>query len=219
MLFWIRVNSRRNVSSRRFVGSALRAAIKRPVDLFLDKIRILQQPDDLAPHQRVKKILAHWSVVAQGPTEVAPRVGTEAAVVIDLAGARARRRSIERVATFSARHQTLHHTRRDRATRGMELVGLKPLLSQREGFRADNRRHRNLDPLLSWLLVAGAVAWRDAAAEPDGPRDTLAPRRLRLAEAGGGLCTQGCATSPKPSNVPSVQFACASARLAYSANQ
>src|ERR1700675_3554287 len=119
---------------------------------------------------------------------MAPCVGAEAAVVVvNPARGRARRRAVEGVAALAARHETLDNAGSDRAAGSMTLIGLKPLFSQSEGFRRDNRRYRDLDPFRPRPLVGRTVAWRDAAAQTYRAGDALARRRLRLAETGRSL--------------------------------
>jgi hypothetical protein len=76
----------------------------------------------------------------------------------------------------------LHDTGGHGAPRRVNLVGLESLLGKCEGLLADNRRHRNRDPILSRSFVTGAVTSGHATAHPDRPRDALARRHRRLTE-------------------------------------
>jgi hypothetical protein len=52
----------------------------------LDQAGILQQADHLGPDDVVEEILADGAVIAHWATEASPSVGTEASVVVDVAG-------------------------------------------------------------------------------------------------------------------------------------
>ena len=77
----------------------------------------------------------------------------------------------------------------------MVFVGLQPFGSEHESFLADKRRYGNGNPVGAWALMAGAVARRNASAQPNGPGNALARRDRRLAETGdtlvGGIAQHG----------------------------
>ena len=51
----------------------------------------------------------------------------------------------------------------------MVFVGLQPFGGERESVLADERRYGNGNPVGAWALMAGAVARRNASAQPNGP--------------------------------------------------
>lgn len=59
--------------------------IKATVQLSGDEPRILDQPNDLLPHDVVEQILADRAAVANGTAEMAPAILTQAAVIVDFA--------------------------------------------------------------------------------------------------------------------------------------
>ncbi len=74
------------------------------VELVLDQARILQQADDLGPDNLIEEILADRAVIADRAAEPPPGVRADAAVVVDVAGARPGRRARQGVAALAARH-------------------------------------------------------------------------------------------------------------------
>ncbi|MHC2227764.1 hypothetical protein ACVL91_005961 [Bradyrhizobium elkanii] len=103
---------------------------------------------------------------------------------MDGSSARPGRGAIEPIAAFGAAQQSLQGARRDRASRGMLLVGFQKLVRQCEGLFADDGRHRDFDPLCARKLMICAIARSDAAAQSQRPRHTHARRDPRLAKAG-----------------------------------
>src|ERR1700751_3229460 len=96
-------------------------------------------------------------VVTRRSAKMAPCIRTQAAIVMDHARARSRRRAIESVAAFAARDQALDNARCDGATRRVIFVALKTLCSKRESFFSYDRWHWDLDPLGPGPLVVGAI--------------------------------------------------------------
>ena len=121
-----------------WIGGAGR--LQSPIDLGADQCRILEQADHFAPDDVIEQVLAHRPTVAQRPVEMAPGVGTQAAVIGDLAGTRPGRCARQRVAAFAARDQSLDHAGRLGTARRVDLVHLQPLFGQGEGLFADDRR-------------------------------------------------------------------------------
>src|SRR5215471_8827810 len=97
------------------------------VELVLDEAGILKQFEDLGPYNLVEQILADRTTMANRSAEPPPRIGTQTPIVIDLARARPRRCSVERVAAVSTAHQALHNTGHDSATRRFRFIGLQTL--------------------------------------------------------------------------------------------
>ena len=89
------------------VGIGDTGCLQSPVDLRAYQCRIFEQADQLGPHDVIKQILAHRTAVAQRAVEIAPGVGTQAAVVGDLAGTGLGRRAVQPLAAFAARHEPL----------------------------------------------------------------------------------------------------------------
>jgi hypothetical protein len=104
---------------RRFGGAG---RVEAPVELGLDERRVLDQVDDLPPHDPVEQVLADRSAVAHRAAEMAPRVRAEAAIIMDLARGAARRRPRQRVAAFAARDQSLDDAGLDGPARREALV-------------------------------------------------------------------------------------------------
>ena len=117
-----------------------------------------------------------------------PPVGPDATIVLNPARGRPRRDARERVAALAATHQSLHQARLDRAAAGVHLVLVQQLLRPREGRLVDDRRYRDLDPLLARPFARRTVATRNGAAHPQRPRYALlaghSPDYPRLPEAG-----------------------------------
>ena len=65
------------------VGIGGTRRLQSAVDLGANQCRVLKQADDFAPHDLIEQILAHRPAVAQRPVEMAPGIGTQAAVVED----------------------------------------------------------------------------------------------------------------------------------------
>ena len=87
-----------------WIGGAGR--LQSPVNLGADQCRTLEQADHFAPDDVIEQVLAHRSAVAHRSVEMAPGVGTQAAVIGDLAGTRPGRCARQRVAAFAARDQS-----------------------------------------------------------------------------------------------------------------
>src|SRR6201998_2894626 len=135
----------------------------------------------------VEEILANGAVIAHWGAEASPSVGTEASVVVNVAGTGARRCARQRIAAFAARHQALDNAGCDRATRCELLVLLQQFPGSREGILINDGGDRNLDPIDTSSFVVGAVARADAAAQAWRACDTLARHSLGLSEACGPL--------------------------------
>src|SRR6266511_3743267 len=141
-----------------------------PIEFLLNQGRILEKPNDLGPDDLIQQILPDSAVGAAGTAEVPPSVRPNAAIVVNQPRTRVRRGTRERVPATAATHQPLHQTRRDRTAPRSDLVLLQQFLRSRKGRLADQRRHRNLDPLVARPLVVGAVARRHAAPHPERSR-------------------------------------------------
>ena len=157
------------------------------IEFGLDETAILDELDDLAPHNRIEKVLADRSIVADRSTKAPPAVGTQTAIIMDRTCACSGRRSIKRVAALGAGHDALRDAGLYSAAWPALLVVLQPLLGEREGRRTDDGRHLDLDPLVARSVEVGAVACSDAAAQAELSSDPLACRGLRLSEAGSSL--------------------------------
>ena len=168
------------------VGIGDTGRLQSPVDLCAHQCRIFEQADQLGPHDVVEQVLAHRTAVAQRAVEIAPGVGTQAAVVGDLAGTGLGRRAIQPVAAFAARHEPLRDAGRSGPALGEDLVLLQPLFGKGEGLFADDRRHRDFDPVFSRPLVTDAVASGEPVAAAQRPH-ALARRGAGLAEARSSL--------------------------------
>jgi hypothetical protein len=79
--------------------------------------------------------------------------------------------AIERVAAIGAAHEPLDEARRERPPRRVKLVGAQPFLGQRKDVLADDRRHRDRDPIFRRALVPGAVTRGQAATQADRAGD------------------------------------------------
>ena len=78
------------------------------LDFVLHQLRFLQQAQHFAPDYVIEIVLPNWSVLANGTMQVAPAVGTDAAVVITYAvWFSPAARAVERVATLVADEQAL----------------------------------------------------------------------------------------------------------------
>ena len=166
MVFPIRTRSRSTPCVRVLVGSAAWAAASRRSKFLLNQGRLLQQPYHLGPDNLVQQVLPHGARVASGTAEVPPSVRSDAAVVLDLAGACPGRRARQRVAALLTTDQPLDQARFDRAPRGMHLVLVEQFLGACEGRLVHDRGHRNLDPFLARAFVIRTIATRGAAAQP-----------------------------------------------------
>ncbi len=155
-----------------------------PIEFVLNQSRILEQPNDLGPDELIQEILSHGSVVAARAAEVPPGVRSDAAIVVDQARTRTGRRARERVAAAAAAHQTLHQARCNRAAPRPDFVLVQQFLRAGKGRLLDEGRDRNLDPVLARSFMAGAVATRHAAAQPERPRHALPRGHTGFAEAG-----------------------------------
>src|SRR5215472_2013446 len=73
-------------------------------------------------------------------------------------------------------------------------IFLQLVLCECEGLLVDQCGHRNLDPILAWPLVVGAVAGRQPIALAQGTCDPLSRSNRGLAVAGltliGGIAQQ-----------------------------
>ena len=158
------------------------------IQFLLDQGRLLEQPEHFGPYHLVQQILPDRTRIAPRTRQVPPPVGPDAAIVLNPARGRPRRDARERVAALAATHQSLHQARLDRAAAGVHLVLVQQLLRPREGRLVDDRRYRDLDPLLARPFAGRTVATRNGAAHPQRPRYALlaghSPDYPRLAEAG-----------------------------------
>ncbi len=98
--------------------------------------------------------------------------------------------AVERVAAVRAAHQALTEAWGDGAPRRVNLVAAQPFLGERKALFADDRRHRDRDPLFRRPLVSGAVAPGQATAQADRARDPPALRGRGLAECGLALVSR-----------------------------
>src|SRR5713226_4215337 len=155
------------------------------IQFLLNQRGILEQSHDLGPHDRIQEILSHRSAVAAGPAEMAPRIRADAAILVNHARARPRRRARERVPAPMTAHQTLHETWGDGPPPRPHFVHLQQFVRTGKGRLVDEGGYGDFDPFLTWSFVIGAVARRDAAAQAKPSRHTLTCGDARFAEAGG----------------------------------
>jgi hypothetical protein len=144
-----------------------------PIELVLDQAGILQQSDDFSPHNLVEEILTNRTIITYWAAKMAPGVGTQASVIVDLAGARPGRGTRHRIAAFPARNQALHDAGFDRPTWRKRLVLLEPLLDSHESIVRNDRGNRNFDPVGTRSFVVSAVARANAPAQPERSGDAL----------------------------------------------
>src|SRR5450759_303429 len=170
-----------------FVGTGVLGSREPSLDFRLDEQRAFKELEDFAPYQMIEKILANGRIVTHRTIQMAPPVRADAAVVVDLARARAAGGSAHRVAALAATHQALHDAPLDGSPRRQTFVFLQPLLCQIECGRADHRWHGDFDPFFARALVPGAVTLSEPATQPQLARDSLTLRALGLAEAGQPL--------------------------------
>src|SRR5271169_345526 len=85
-------------------------------------------------------------------------IGSETAIVIELAFGGSRRGSIEAVATVLADQHPLQQAGHDGTSGGKALIVLQMLLCKCEGPFRDQGRHRDFDPLLARPFVMGTAA-------------------------------------------------------------
>ena len=114
----------------------------------------------------VQAVLSHWPIGTHRPFEPAISIRADATIVVEFLFGGSSGGPIQCVATLLAYQHSLQQRRLHRAPRRMVSVFLQLLLSQGEDFFADQRRHRHLDPFLSWPLMARAVSTGNSAALP-----------------------------------------------------
>ena len=112
-----------------------------------DQGRVLQEPDDLGPHDLIEQVLPDGAAVADRPAQASPGVGANAAIVVDLAGRTARRCPGQGIATFLADNHPLDQAGFDGTPRRKAFVVREPLRRQREGVLGHQWRDGDLDPL------------------------------------------------------------------------
>jgi len=77
------------------------------IELGGDQGRVLQEPHHLSPHDLIEPVLPDGAAVADQPTQAAPGVGANAAIVVDLAGRTVCRCPGQGIATFLADNHPL----------------------------------------------------------------------------------------------------------------
>ena len=157
-----------------------------PGQFSLDQCGVFKQPSNLGPHGVFQQIEPNRLRAAPRLSLIAPRVRTQASVVVDLARDAVRGSPVQRVAATGAVHQALQDARLDRAAWGELLVVLQPLLRQLEDAFIHQRGYRNLDPLIlgSFLQRTWSASWW---MDPHTHRSVVAMLSrglLGLAEAG-----------------------------------
>ena len=143
-------------------GIRVPGGVEPAIQFGLDQGRILEEAQDLAPHERIELILPHGTIRTDRPRPLAIPLAPPAAVVPPP--------PIQRVATLLAHQQALQERRRLRPPPREVGVGVQALLRQGEGHLADERRHGNFQP-----LGAGAIVIRRG---PVGPRPPSRRRRI-----------------------------------------
>lgn len=118
-----------------------------PIQLGGDLGGVLQEPDDLCPHDLIEQVLPDGTAVADRPVQVSPGVGADAAIVVDFAGRTVRRCPGQGIAAFFADHQPLDQAGFNGTPRRKALVVREPLCRQREGVLGHQWRDGDLDPL------------------------------------------------------------------------
>src|SRR5262249_22218658 len=154
-----------------------------PVKFLLNHGRIFEQPHHFGPDGRVQQVLPNGPARAARTTEMPPPIRSEAAIVVNQPRTRPGRRPRQRIATPTAAHEALHETRRAPASTRSDFVLLQQFLRAGKDWLVDERRHRNLNPVLAGPFVIGAIARGRAASHSQRPRQPLTCRDARLPEA------------------------------------
>src|ERR1022692_686512 len=165
-----------------FVWTGSARSIQAPLDFRLDETGVFDELENLVPYQLIEQILAHGPVVAERATQTPIGIRPQTAVVVDFPGTRACGSPVHGLAALAAADNALQDARLDRTAGREAFVVLQPLLRKIERGAVDNDRHGDFDPFLARPLMMGAVARDTAAAQAYRPCDTLAQRRLGLAE-------------------------------------
>src|SRR5712691_779273 len=165
------------------VGLAQR--LQAAFQLAADACGLGEQLSQLDPDEFVELVGADRPAAADAAADVTVVVGADAAVVVERALARLRRRAVAGVAALAADEDALQQRRLFRAARGEALVVVQPRLGELELLAAHQRRHRHERPLLRRPVAPGCAAAVALAALPACPgRLAVAAARLRLAERG-----------------------------------
>jgi hypothetical protein len=131
-------------------GGVLHAqALKPALDLCLDQRGIFEQLEHLAPDELVQLLQACRPIAAHLPVQATRAVGPRAAVVVvDAALAGRGLAAVVGVAAARAHEDPLQQRRAASVARRESLAFRQPLLGERERLLVDQRRHRNVNPLL-----------------------------------------------------------------------
>ena len=81
------------------------------IEFRLDEPGIFDELDDLVPHDRIEKVLADRTIVADRSTGAPPRVRAQAAIVVDLVPGGLGGGPVERIATSVADQHPLQQGR------------------------------------------------------------------------------------------------------------
>ncbi|HXZ85563.1 MAG TPA: hypothetical protein VEI82_08745, partial [Myxococcota bacterium] len=134
-------------------------ALEPPLDLGLDQRWVVEQTQHVAPDELVELLQARWPVAAHLPVQAARAVGARAAVVVvDAALAGRRLAAVVGIAAARAHDDPLQQRRPTGVPRRQAPASLKPLGDKREGLLVDQRRYRNVDPLLGSHPLARLAA-------------------------------------------------------------
>ena len=150
----------------------------------------------------------------------AEAVGSRAAVVVvHVPGLAAGGAAVVGVAALAADQDPLQQRGLAGVARREAAVALEQLLSERVLLLADQRRHRDPQPVLRPDVLVGGATGMPAPLACHAHR----LRRRRRSRAGDrkppGRCRRGCAGSPRSSTGPSAAFRSGSARPARSATR
>ena len=148
------------------------------VDLGSDELRVLEQPSDLAPDERVELIGADRAAVAPLAVGVPPAVLADAAVVVDPLVARARRGAVAGVAALAADEDPLQQRQLLGVAPGEVRVLAQSRLRELERLLGDHRRDRDERPLLGRLVGAGEPAAVALTALAGGARRSAVALRV-----------------------------------------
>ncbi len=174
------------------------------IDFLMYQPGIPEQSDDLVPDQCVQRILSYGAVRTAAPLGVSVVVRSQAAIVVELPPRRPGRGSIVRVAASSADQQPLQQGRDLGVARREAAILGEPSLGQRVLGRRDQRRHRNLDPLVTRTITRRGGAGRHASplSQPPGDPDVLARRHRGLLKASRPLIRRVAEHAPYRAALP-----------------
>ncbi len=131
----------------------------------LDDRGILEEPQHLAPHERIQVILPRGRRRAHGTVRMLPAVAPPAAIHVPPPR--------HRVAALGADQEPLQQGGSLRPPSRKAGVLLQLRLRQREGFLREERGHGNFHPFVARPFATRLVAHRQAPGQPQRPRDAL----------------------------------------------